>query len=137
MPAVATQNKAKVTVAVDGVDLGSFMTKSGGQSSGESLKIRPAGGEQEIALSSTKSYDNVTVAKLYTDDIRSKRLWLDSKVNKAVMVVSEQPLDADDNPFGTPDVYRGLLIRFTPPDRDANANSEATCELEMSTEAWS
>lgn len=136
MASVATQNKAKVTVAVDGVDLGSFMTKSGGQSSGESLKIRPAGGENEIALASVKSYDPVTVAKLYTDDMRAKRLWLDSKVNKAQMVVSSQRLDADDNPFGTPDVCRGLLIRFTPPDDDANASTEALCELEMSTEAW-
>lgn len=136
MASVASQNKARVTVAVDGIDIGVVMTKSGGQVSGETLKIRPGGGEPEVALSSIKSYDNVTVTMLYTDDIRAKRLWLDSRLNKAPMVISEQPLDADDNPFGTPDVYRGLFARFTPPDRDANANTEATCELEMNTESW-
>lgn len=136
MASVASQNKARVTVAVDGIDLGAFMTKSGGQVSGESLKIRPAGGDAEQVLSSTKSYDSVVVAKLYSDEIRAKRLWLDSRVNKGKMVVSEQPLDADDNPFGRPDVYRGLLVRFTPPDRDANANTEANCELECNVESW-
>lgn len=137
MALVPTQNKARVSVSVAGVDLGSFRTQAGGQSAGEALKTRPGGGEEEIVLASTKSYDNVTVSKLYDGLIKSKRLWLDSKVNKGQMVVSVQPLDEDNNPSGDPpDVYRGLLIRFTPPGRDSNANDEALCELEMSVEAW-
>lgn len=136
MASVPTQNKARVTFALDGVDIGAAMTKSGGQVSGELLKIRPAGGDAEIPLSSIKSYDDVVVSILYTDEIRAKRLWIDSRVNKAEMVVSEQPLDADDNAYGTPDVYRGLLTRFTPPDRDANANTEAPAEFAMSVGSW-
>lgn len=137
MALVPTQNKARVTVSVAGQDLGSFRTQEGGQSAGEALKTRPGGGDQEIVLASTKSYDNVTVAKLYDGLMKAKRLWLDSQVNKGEMVVAVQPLDADDNPSGdSPDVYRGLLIRFTPPGRDSNANEEALCELEMSVEAW-
>lgn len=137
MALVPTQNKARVSVAVGNVDLGSFRTQEGGQVAGESLKTRPGGGEEEIVLSSTRSYDNVTVTKLYDGTMKAKRLWLAGKVNKADMVVSVQPLDADDNPSGDPpDVYRGKLIRFTTPQRDSNANEEALCELEMAVESW-
>lgn len=135
MPSVPTQNKVKWTAAVDGVDLGSFMTKSGGATAGESLKIRPAGGEQELALSSLKSYEDIDIAKLCDDFMWSKYAWLDSRVNKGAMVVSGQPLDADDNPFGSPHGARGLLIGLTPPDSDANASTEAPITLKMSVES--
>lgn len=139
MPSVPAQNKVRVTVSVAGVDLGSFITHEGGGVAGESVKIRPGGGEKELILTSVKTYDPITVAKLYTDDIRSRRLWLDSQVNKGEMFVSMQPLDGDDNPFGAPDGARGQLIRFTPPNSDANATGDGSAsiaELEMSVEAW-
>lgn len=139
MPSVATQNKVRVTVAVDDIDLGSFLTHEGGGVSGETTKIRPGGGEQQIVLTSTKEYGNLTLTALYTDGLRARRLWLDKRVNKGAMVVAAQPLDADDNPFGTPDVWRGTLIRFDTPGSDANASGDGAasiCEFEMAVEKW-
>lgn len=139
MPSVPAQSMVKVTASVAGIDLGSFITHSGGQVSGESLKIRPGAGEREVVYGGTKTYDPITLSKLYDDALRSKRLWLAKQVNRAPMIVSMQPLDADENPFGKADSAVGILIRFTPPDSDANATgdgSASTAELEMSVEDW-
>lgn len=139
MPSAPSQAMVRVTAKVADQDLGSFITHAGGQSSGEPGKIRPGANETEVIFANPKTYDNVTLTKLYDDYLRSKRTWLDSQVNKGRMVVSAQPLDADGNPFGSPDVFRGQLIRFTTPDSDANATGDGSASIatfEMSVESW-
>lgn len=132
MSLVPTQAKAKVSISVDSRDLGSFMTKEGGATTAESLKTRPGGGEDQVAYGSPSSHETITVAKLYDSAMKANSVWLKSvAVGNKRGVITDQPLDADNNPFGAPDTYTGVLIRFTPPSRDANANDFATCELEF------
>lgn len=139
MPSVPATNKIRVFLSVAGVDLGVCMTHEGGGVSGESTKIRPGADEAQVILANVKTFENVTLTQLYTDAIRAKRLWISDKVNKADAVASFQPLDADGNPFGSAEVCRGVLTRFTPPGSDANATGEgsaASCEYELAVESW-
>lgn len=131
---VPTQAKSKVTVSVDGVFLGAFITKEGGGKDSEDLRIRPGGGEDEVSLGTSSTFSNITVTKLYDGFMKSKRLWLFDRAGSGRMDVVDQPLDEDDNAFGPPDTYTGGFKRFTPPPRDANGNEAAMCELEMTTD---
>lgn len=134
MTLVPTQAFARVTVSVAGVPLGSFITKEGGETDSEELKIRQGGGEEETSFGSMPTHGAVTVAKLYDSEMKARAQFLRASIGKP-MVVSDQPLDADKNPYGPADTYTGTLKRFSPPDRDANATGEfALCELEMTTD---
>lgn len=139
MPSVPATNKIRVTVAVEEKDLGVFMSHEGGGVSGETTKIRPGADEAEVILAAVKTFADLTVNGLYTDALRARRLWLAEQINKGEMVVSMQPLDADGNAFGSPEVVRGQLTGFEPPGSDANSTgdgSAAQCSVTMAVESW-
>ena len=131
MPSSPTQNKRRITITVAGRSLGTFMTKEGGETDSEDLKIRPGAGEAEISLGSLPSHGNVTATALETDALFAARSFLRAHVGSGRAEIVEQPLDADNNPFGGRETYVGSLKRYAPPNSDANANEAATCELEF------
>ena len=71
------------------------------------------------------------LAKLYDDDIRSKRKFVVGRAGRGVVTVTEQPLDDEGAALGAPDVYRGRLKRAPPPPRNANNNTAAQFEIEV------
>lgn len=127
------ESNSSVTVQVGSLNLGIFAYKSGGQVEAEDTKFRPGAMQPQVSLGGPIGVENVTVRKLYDASARGVVKQLRAMCGKAEMTVTYQPLDADGNPSGAPDVYRGKLMRVTTPDADSNSNDAAQLELECST----
>lgn len=124
-----------VSVTVDDQPLGVFDTFDGGETSAEETKYKPGGMQPQKSLGGSATTENVTVARLYElardhDLVR----WLRSRVGKANVTASKQPLDVDGNPQGKPDVFTGKLQRVTAPAHDSEDTGAARFEIEISTE---
>lgn len=133
---MSRQDQNNVTVTVGPHKLGTFDKKSGGEAGSEDTKYRPGGMAGQVSLGGAQTQENVTVSRLWQlgrdDDLISKLLPLRGKAD---MVVSEQKLDVEGNPFGTPLVYTGTFIRLGFPDSDSESNDAALFELECSVAA--
>jgi hypothetical protein len=125
-------SNTRVTAQVGTINLGVCAFKSGGQIEADDVKYRPGSMEPQQSLGGPVSVENVTIRRMFDPEMRGVFHALASLCGKASMTVTSQPLDADGNPEGDPQVYRGILIRVTPPSSDANANDAAELELEMS-----
>lgn len=115
-----------VSLTVDGVDYGIWEKFDGGETSSQETKHFPGGMEPEISLGGQVSVGNITLDRLYDLDRDHASLpQLRSRVGKGDCKVVKQPLDADGNTYGQPDVYVGKLLTCTPPPVDANATGQA------------
>ena len=129
------QDQSAVTVSIDGVDYGIWDKRDGGGVDSEETKYKPGGMGKPISLGGNVETDNVTVSRLY--DLERDHTVVQtllSKPGKGRMVVKDQPLDPDGNPFGAPTVWRGVVKTVTPPERDSESSDPAMIEIEMSTE---
>lgn len=128
------QDQWQITVVVDGQDLGTWDTFSGGAATSSETKYRPGGLAHQISLGGQPSVDNITVGKLVekTDWPTTKKLMA-LRTGKAEAVVTRQPLDTDGSPWGDPLVYRGTLLTVTPGDTDSNATAASVWQLTIST----
>lgn len=118
--------------SIDGVQLGTFDKVTGGDLDSEESKYTAAGGEEE-PLGGRKTTDNVVVArnfKVGRDDLLIQQFA--HRRGQATMVVTDQPTDADYNPFGRPLTYTGVLKRISKPDTDSESNDAAMLEVELS-----
>jgi hypothetical protein len=116
-----------VSLSVDGVDYGIWETFDGGDSTSEETKHFPGGMQPEISLGGQTHVSNVTINRLFDGDRDGPALAvLRERVGKGRAVVTKQPLDADGNAYGQPEVYGGKLMTVTPPPADANATGTAS-----------
>lgn len=128
----ARQHQFRVTLAVDGVDYGIFDTFSGGQGGAESDKYAAGNMGDEESQGGRQTRENVTISRQYRrgrDTVSHKQL--DAKRGKGNAVVTKQPLDADRNAYGAPDIYRGTLVGATGPDHDSNSSDASMVEYEI------
>jgi len=131
---MSRQDQGAITVVIDGENTGIWDKLSGGEVDSEETKYKPGGMAKEISLGGSVNTGNVTISRLYVlarDHVKIKQ-WI-SRVGKAVVTVSKQPLDVDGNAFGDPLVYNGILKMVTPPELDSESNDAALVELEVST----
>ena len=130
---MSRKDQYRVTVSVDGLDLGVFDTFEGGEVDSEEKKYKPGGMAPEVSLGGSKSVSNITVGRLYVLERDHALLpTLFAKVGKGTVTANKQPLDVDGNVFGKPLVYTGKLKTVTPPDADSNSGDEAILALEIS-----
>lgn len=127
------QRNALVTVVVDGDSLGTFVTKSGGQTEADGQKTRLGGMSDEVALGGPASTENVVVARVFDTYMQAKAKALRSKVGLASMSVTHTALGNDKKPTGYSETYTGILNRVTLPDADDNSSEVAMIELELLT----
>lgn len=120
----------RVSVSVDGRDLGTWDKMSGGEVDSEETTYRPGALVDQIALGGAVSTGNVTVQKLYDEGAHSVYHWLVARVGRARVVVNKQPLDADGAAIGRPIVYDCKLKTVKAPDVDSEGNGAALIELE-------
>jgi hypothetical protein len=121
----------RVTVSVDGRDLGVWDTMSGGAIDSEETTYRPGGLQDQITLGGQRTVSNVTVAKLYRDDVHNLYHWLAQRAGRGAMIVTRQPLDPEGAVFGRPVVYDGKLKSVSLPDVDSTGSGAARLSLEM------
>lgn len=121
----------RVTVNVEGRDLGIWDKMEGGEVDSEETTYRPGGLQEQVTLGGAKSVGNVTVSRLYDEAVHELIHWLYRRAGKANMTVTKQPLDAEGNDFGRPLVYTGKLKAVTAPNVDSESSDAALVELEM------
>lgn len=127
------QDQFLVTVAVDGVKLGTFDKMTGGATSAQDTKFRPGGGAREEGLGGPKSVENVTVERGF-DPTRDWALakTLRAKTGYARAAVTKQPLDRQGVPLGDPEVYTGTVLKVMTPDYDSTSASASMFGLDIS-----
>jgi len=129
---MSRQDQYDVRVSVDGVDLGTFDTLTGGEIDSEETTYKPGAMGSRISLGGSVNIGNVTVERLY--DLTRDHLtvhWLISRAGKGWAVVSKQPLDVDGNVFGRSLTYQGRLKQVTPPEHDSESSDAARIGLEI------
>jgi len=123
-----------ITASVAGVPLGIYDKHKGGDTDSPEKKYRGGGMGPQVSLGGQPEVSNVTITRLYDRD-RDVDLvrWLRTQIGQP-MSVSRQPLDANKNPKGRPDVFTGKLKKVSPTDVDSEGNAPDTYDLELSTE---
>jgi hypothetical protein len=131
-PAPTREDTYLITCAVDGVDMGVFDTKSGGELDSEESKYKPGGMAGEISLGGTRTFGNLTITR-YCDFIRDwpQLKWLASRVGAARGSIGITPLTPMGERAGDPLVYAGTLKTATPPDLDSTGTDAAMLTLEF------
>lgn len=124
------------TVSVDGTPLGVWDTLAGGEIDSEETTYRPGGMGARISLGGSTMTGELTLGRLLVlgRDWDTLRRLAGSRVGKASVVVSRQPLDVDGNAWGRPMVYRGRLKTVTPPDTDSNGSDPALWQIVVTPE---
>lgn len=132
---MALENNVHVTVSVSGRELGTFDSRSGGESDSTERKYSPGGMAEQVSLGGRKQVTNVTVGRLYDIDRDGPlRVFLEPLVGRApAMVIVEQTLDVDGNPQGPKTVYSGTFKRYVPFDHDSESEDPAVFQLEQTT----
>lgn len=123
-------NQSRVTATLDGVALGIFEVREGGETDSQETTYRLGGMGPRIALGGNVEVGNVTIRRLFDATAQQQRKFIDGRVGKGSLRVTDQPLDVDGNNYGDPDVWNCVLKRFARPDRDADADDAAQMELE-------
>lgn len=119
------------TVEIDGESIGVFDSFEGGGADSEETKYKPGGMEPEITLGGSRTFENVTLGRLYVHE-RDHDLCkvLMNKAGEAEARVIRQPLDKEGNVFGAPHTYSGTLKACTPPGSDSTSSDPALMEIE-------
>jgi hypothetical protein len=108
-----SESHGRITVSVEGEDLGVFDTMSEPSSSAEVEMRAPGGSDLRRATHGGPREDEaITVTREFVperDHALSRRLR--PRVGYADAAVREQPLDGARLPFGTPSVYAGGLLQ--------------------------
>lgn len=125
------QDTYSVRVVVDGRDLGIWDKQNSPETDSEETTYKPGGLGDQIALGGSQTRSNITVSKLYGEDVHSIYHWLDARAGRASGTVMRQPLDADGNAWGRPIVWNVRLKRVAPPEVDSESSSAALLELEF------
>lgn len=125
------KRNALVTVIVDGESLGTWVTKTGGQTTADGQKTRLGGMSDEVALGGPASTENPVVSRVFDTFMQARYKALRAKTGLASMSVTYTPLGNDKKPSGPAETYTGILNRVTPPDADDNASDVAMIELEL------
>jgi hypothetical protein len=126
------KDQHRVTVIVDGVNLGVWDVMTGGETDSDELTYKPGGMAPQVSLGGSVTIGQVIVSRLYRlqrDHLRVH--WLLSRVGKGQVVVNKAVLDTDRNTFGKPLVTKGTLKRVTPPEVDSTSTDAATIEIEI------
>lgn len=129
---MSRQDQYDVRVVVDDRDLGTWDKFTGGEVDSEELTFKPGAMGSRVSLGGSVNLGNVTVSRLYDlSHVHAIVHWLISRVGKATVVITKQPLDVDANAWGKPLTYRGKLKQINPPEHDSESNDAALLELEM------
>jgi hypothetical protein len=132
---MSRQDQYNVTVSIAGSNLGTFDKMSGGEFDSEETKYKPGAMAPQISLGGSQTVSNIVLKRLYVLERDHTIInWLKSQVGKGEVVVTKQPLDINEHPYGSPIVYQGKLKKVMPPPADSEATTTpAELELEVST----
>jgi len=127
---MSKSSQRQFVARVAGIE-GTFMTKSGGNSSSDVTKAYDGGSDVPDLIAAPKNVEDVTVSRGY-DAVRDEPLLktLRSKVGSFETTISVTPTDRDYVASADPVVYSpALLIGLNEPEVAADSGDLATFEL--------
>lgn len=128
-----TQNKFRISLTVEGNDLGVWDVSGGGEVTSATTVYNPGGGAAQLVLSGNTTTGVVTMNRSY--DLQRDHAIALARLLAAVgggkCVAKIVPLDNDGNAFGKANVWTGTLTKVTPPPTDSNSNSAAIISIEI------
>jgi len=135
-PSPTREDTWLVTCSLDGRNLGTFDSKSGGELDSEEAKYRPGGMQPEISLGGSVTTGNLTIGR-YCDTVRDWPLikWLSTRRGSGHGTVGITPLSPAGVRAGDPLTYTGTLKTVNLPDTDSTGNDVAKLELEFTCDA--
>lgn len=114
-------------------DLGVFNSWEGGAATSEDTKSRRGGTRVQRALGGPRSIENVTVERDYDLARDHNNIhWLYNATGAAHVVLQKFFTDDNDQPYGRPMVYTGILINSTAPGHDIDSADVSALSLEVS-----
>ena len=126
-----------ITVQIDGLGpLGVYDNYSGGEAKASPPKHRPGGMGSEISYLALPVFSDVTVGRVY-DEGRDHELiaTLRGLCGRSYGTITEQPLDANGNPWGTPRIFRGRLASVNDGKTDSTSNAVRMYTLDFAIES--
>lgn len=127
---MSTQSQYEVVVEVDGLDLGAFEMRSGGDVTSEPVKRRSGGMTGYKSYPARAQYDDVTAGRVreLARDHETLR-FLRARVGSARASVTEHALSESGARFGTPTVWVGLLTGLVEGEYDNESDEPRMMEL--------
>lgn len=120
------------SVYLDGVTIGVWDTKDGGEVDSDDNLFKPGGMADQYSLGGSVNVSNLTFSRNYRkgrDHPESQRLI--NRAGKGKIRAVGVPLDHDGVKFGKPFTYNGTLKRVAFPKHDSNSNAAAMVEIEV------
>lgn len=136
---VVSQDNALITVTVDGISLGAFDTKTGGDTTATVNKSRSGDSpDRETTWRTRRMTSDLTVARKFEKerDITQAK-GLRNKVGYASVSVTEQPRDDNDIPAGDATTWVGRLSSVGTGDSDINGADARMLTLTLVVESVS
>ena len=102
-----------VSLSIDAYGpVGVFDTKQGGDIDSTPVRHRPGGMGPEVVYPALPVYGPITLGRVVDNEFRTDSALigvLEQYVGRSMATVTEQPLDAEGNAWGTPTTYRGMF----------------------------
>lgn len=120
---MATKSQALITASVNGKSIGTWDTRSGGETTAPLSKYRPGGSKTEQIDAARPTTGDVTISRRFdlARDVTVEQT-LRPLVGRGAITITEQPLDIDGVKYGKPIVYSGTLASVAVDDVDSNSD---------------
>lgn len=121
---MSRENQSRITVSVEGIGQlpGAFADRTGGKGTSENTEVWPGGGEPKLNLGGRQDLDPVELVRpMLRDRDRPYVGPLYNARGKKKATVSDQMFDDDNNAFGAPLVWTGLLTEVDAGDSSASS----------------
>lgn len=122
-----TQNRTRVFLRVDDVDLGEMRTVSDFEKSGDPAKWRPGGLQDEKDFGGTSTFGDMTVTQAWILPIIQRWKWLLGRVNEGHGVITVQEYDRSRQLVDST-AYSGTLRSVKRPQSDPDSSSRGDFE---------
>lgn len=120
-PAVFGADQFLVTVKVDDLDAVQFSARSGGEFDSSTVQSYPGGMLPARVRPGQKTVSDITVSKDFEFGDAGVMAALATRVGKANVSCTSQPLDADGHAYGRGFVWTGIVKGMTTPEHDASS----------------
>lgn len=130
MKNVVKQHDAFIGVTVAGRDLFGYWDEfSPPEAGSETGRYREGGTTHATATRGLPNRGTGTVTKTLQFPNLADLKWLERQAGRGDITVTEQPKDADGNPFGDARIYTGILQQVSPSDYNADGNDNRTVQI--------
>lgn len=134
VPRASTSRHFLVQASINGVSLGVFDTRTGGETTADTNKHTPGSApSMRVALGGPRDTSDVTCGRAFvaTRDHDLIKLY-QPLCGLAEMVVTQQPYDKDGRPLSGKTIqWTGILKTIGPPEYDANSSDVSKFEIVM------